>query len=278
MYENKDRIGYIDVRPGESKLYVEDIGVSIKGWDNYGVTYFFIPSYARISAVSYERLELGIYSLDGDPLDHPIFNTIQEVLVDTDDGGKTEYRVGFYQSDNLYTINLMTGKADFEDITREKYEQVCLDIASPNGNITSFENAEIKGRGNYSWGNAVQKSYEIRFSNPISISGLAKARRYALIPNSTDQTKLYNKIAFDVSSAMGMEYTPEADWVDVYVNGAYQGNYLICHEPDISKDKLDIGNLERDNEEFWDINAGFDEGDIKGYDYPENPDDISGGT
>ena len=276
-YENKDRIGYIDVRPGESKIYVEDIGISIKGWDNYGVTYFFIPSYARISAVNYDRSELGIYSLEGDLLEHPIFNTIQEVLVDTDDGGKAEYRVGFYQSDNLYTINLMMDKGDFGDIVREKYEPIDLDIVSPNGNITSCEDTEIKGRGNYSWGNTHQQSYEIRFSKPISVSGLTKARRYALIPNSTDQTKLCNKIAFDVSSLMGMEYTPEADWIDVYVNGIYHGNYLICQEPDISKNKLNIGDLERDNEKFWDEGSGFDEDDIKGYEYSENPDDISGG-
>ena len=53
-----------------------------------------------------------------------------------------------------------------------------------------------------------------------------------------------NQIAYDLSRIFGMEYTTESEWVDLYINGEYMGNYQVCHEPGIGQDGLDISNLE----------------------------------
>ena len=42
--DNSTGIGYLVIDPGASFLYIEDIDLCIPGFDNYGCTYFFIPS------------------------------------------------------------------------------------------------------------------------------------------------------------------------------------------------------------------------------------------
>lgn len=98
-----DRIGYIYVKLGEGKLYIDDAGLIIDAWDCYGTTYFFIPSYARISRISYERSPLNIYSVNGILLEEPIINTVQEVLVETEDGEGILYNIGFF-SQTIFTL------------------------------------------------------------------------------------------------------------------------------------------------------------------------------
>ena len=84
-------------------------------------------------------------------------------------------------------------------------------------------------------------------------------------------------MVYDTAANIGMEYAIESDWIDLYINGDYVGNYLMCHEPDISSTDLDIGNLEKTNRLYFDLEKSFKTDIMKGYLYEELPNDISGG-
>ena len=61
------------------------------------------------------------------------------------------------------------------------------------------------------------------------------------------------------------------------MDGEYAGNYLLCHEPHIGAEDLDIHNLQKANATFFDEAEYFETEKIKGYLYKENPPEISGG-
>lgn len=278
--ENKtdDRIGYIYVKPGESKLYIDDADLCINGWDSYGVTYFFIPAYAQISEISYERSPLAVYSLDGSLLEKPVFNTVQEVLVETEGEDEVLYNIGFFQAKNLYTLNINTKGEGIESVSREHYLPVSVNMISLSGEVVySDDYTLIKGRGNFNWDYSVKKSYELVFPKEVSLLSMKKSKQWAVLGNSGDSTGIINKMTFDTSAKMGMEYSIESDWVDVYVDDEYRGCYLLCHEPDIGKDDFDIRNLEKENREFYDAEKKYDDGESRGYIFDINPEDISGG-
>ena len=140
---------YIIVEPGNNRLCFED-GSVLNGWDSYGCTYFFVPSYMDFTRLSYDNSEGRIYSSDGELLEHPSIGDIEDVLVETAEG-MAEYRIGFFKSDNLYTFNLETYDTDIEDVEREECVSVSLNVISPAG-VEVYRDQEvlIKGRGNNS--------------------------------------------------------------------------------------------------------------------------------
>ena len=272
------RTGYLLVEPGNSRLFIEDAGLTVNGWDSYGVTYFFIPSYARISSVSYERSETKIYDEDGALLEHPEFGSIQPVRVGTVYEESEPYSICFCQSDNLYTLNIDLPDTEAGEINRESLSPASVHCISPSGKETiPNTGSSIKARGNTTWENVEKKSYEIRFSEPVSLMNMTASKKWVLLANAKDKTRICNKMTFDISTSMEMEATTEADWADVYINGVYWGNYLICHEPGIGPGALDIEDLEDRNDPFFDPEKTFDDGMMKGYIYDRNPADISGG-
>lgn len=272
------KTAFIDVVPGGSKLYIEDNDLVINGWDSYGVTYFFIPSYARITEISYERSNLKIYDLDGSLLETPQFNIVQDVAVDTEDGQRVPYRIGFFQSDNLYTVNLDISDNEPDGLILGKYIPLSINVISPSGTkICDDTEAMIKGRGNSTWEQVLKKSFDIKLSEKITILNETGSDKWVLLANAIDNTKICNKMAFDTAADIGLPHITESEWADVYINGIYNGNYLICRETDISGEDLDIGNLQKENRAYSPNPVRTTTGNIVGYDYNENVKDISGG-
>lgn len=274
----RGRTAFIEVVPGESRLYFEDLDLVIYGWDSYGVTYFFIPSYARISGLDFSGSKLKIYDKNGVLLETPEFNTVQEVLVDSEDGELIPYKLGIYQSDGLYTINITADQNDLDSLNTRDYISVSISMISPSGAVEySDSHSTMKGRGNSSWDMVLKKSYDIRLAEEYPLLKETKSNKWALLANALDNTKICNKMVLDTAADIGMPYITESDWADVYINGVYNGNYLICKEPHVSSDDVDIGNLQKENNEYFDNAPKYDKGNIKGYDYKESVPDITGG-
>lgn len=270
-------VAYFIVDPGNSMLFFEDLDLTIKGYDNYGVTYFFIPSYVELTSLDYTRSELKLYDNTGILLDHPSKNEILDVMVQSQDGTIIPYKIGFFCSSNLSTLYINTSQ-DIDDIQLREYSNASIEIVSPSGEITLLDaESEIKGRGNNTWTQCLKKPYEIKLSKKESICGISESKKWCLIANDIDPTKLLNKMVYDISSKMGMEYSIESEWVDVYANGLYMGNYLLCHEPTIGPNDLNIRNLEKENDLYFASAQPFETDSLRGYDYKSGPSNISGG-
>ena len=95
----------------------------------------------------------------------------------------------------------------------------------------------IKGRGNSTW-KAPKKPYGLTiyedntFSNKKKaelISGV-KSKKWTLLANYFDSSMIRNKIALDLANQMGIGL--EAEFVDLWINGKYLGNYLLTPKKD----------------------------------------------
>jgi hypothetical protein len=49
-----------------------------------------------------------------------------------------------------------------------------------------------------------------------------------------------NKIAFDAANQMEFAYTPDAEYVDLWVDGDYIGNYLVTEKVEIGSGRLNL--------------------------------------
>ncbi len=105
---------------------------------------------------------------------------------------------------------------------------------------------EIRGRGNSSWSQALRNNgprpYQVKMEGKLDIMGMGKAKTYTLLKASQMHTN--NKTMLNMGVDMGLQYTPQAEFVDVYMNGEYIGLYTLAEKVQINKERVNISDLE----------------------------------
>ncbi|MDO4479008.1 MAG: CotH kinase family protein [Lachnospiraceae bacterium] len=127
------------------------------------------------------------------------------------------------QSDKCYGYGATT-----VSIVDEADETACQD----------FSDVEIKGRGNWSW-RQPKKPYQLKFNKKVSLYGLPKSKKYVLLANYCDPTLMRNAVTFDLAATLGL--SPSAyRFIDLYINGEYLGNYMLCQKVEAGSNSLDL--------------------------------------
>lgn len=108
-------------------------------------------------------------------------------------------------------------------------------------NNISQDGIEFKGRGNTSWTMA-KKSYQIKLNKKANFLGIgnSKEKKWVLIANYQDPTLLKNKIMNDLCVNSGLSTSPNCTFADLYVNGDYIGNYLVCDKIEIGSERVSL--------------------------------------
>ena len=107
------------------------------------------------------------------------------------------------------------------------------------GDVVS-ESVMIKGRGNSSWDFA-KKPYRLKFNRKVSLLGEPEDKSWVLIANYNDKTMLRNQICFYMGKMSKLDWTPRAHFVELMLNGKYNGTYLLCEKVKVSKHRVNIG-------------------------------------
>ncbi len=99
---------------------------------------------------------------------------------------------------------------------------------------------QIKGRGNTSW-SMPKKPYRLKFSEKVSLLGEPADKSWVLLANYSDKTMLRNATAFYMGEMSNIGYTPRSHFVEVILNGSYDGTYQLCEKLKISKHRVNVG-------------------------------------
>lgn len=193
------------------------------------------------------------------------------------------------QSDGIPSLFIETASGTLDYIHEQKgnTESGTYSILSQEGKLLHGGNLEkIRGRGNVTWDESEKKSYQITLESKTELLSMPEEKQWVLNPNSFDKTLLRNKICYDLARELEMPFTPELEYVDLYINGEYLGNYLLMEKTEIGKNRVNIRDLEKETEilneepletvERFDINPG-QPGNYKGCYISKQPKDISGG-
>lgn len=96
----------------------------------------------------------------------------------------------------------------------------------------------MKGRGNSNWRSAKKKPYNITIykdntydkKQSISLIDGVEAKKWTLTANYYDDSLLRNRVGYGLAEALGIGL--KTDFVDLYVDGQYLGNYLLTPKND----------------------------------------------
>lgn len=135
-------------------------------------------------------------------------------------------------SDDLNTGIPVVRIESEEPITSDiRWENVVFHMAD-----SSFT-GRMRGRGNTTW-HLPKKPYVLKFEQPQEFLNLPKGRKWVLLANYRDQTLMRNAFAFEMAKNTSLSWTPSCDYVELVLNGAHQGNYLLCEGISLEEQKL----------------------------------------
>ena len=122
-----------------------------------------------------------------------------------------------------------------------------------DGSVYEVE-TQIKGRGNYTW-IWDKKPYALKFKDKKTVLGMPAHKRWILLANWRDRTLLRNDATFWLSKQSGLPYTVSGQFVELEFNGEHRGNYYLCEQIKIDKNRVNIKDL-KDND-FADLSGGY---------------------
>ncbi|MBO5402911.1 MAG: CotH kinase family protein [Clostridia bacterium] len=132
-------------------------------------------------------------------------------------------------------------------IIRESYRDCAIRVIDVYGNVVEDKDSSIKIRGN-STSSGAKKPYNFKFSGKTEILGMGKAKKWCLLANCYEKTLFRNEMVFDFArNSTVLQYTPDSRFVDVYLNGVLQGNYILCEAVEASSSRV---NIDIDNGEY----------------------------
>lgn len=153
----------------------------------------------------------------------------------------TQYVV-FLQSDALPSlhVDVRSGNMHYIHQFKGNEESGSMRLIGSDGTTLYSGNLKsIKGRGNATW-DEPKKPYTLELNMAANLLGMGSAEKWILLPNCLDPSNLRNKLIFDYAEELGLPYTPQCQWVDLYLNGEYTGLYLLCEKNEVHEQRIDV--------------------------------------
>lgn len=200
-----------------------------------------------------------------------------------------------YQLEVMYTsdiasVFLETQSGSLEQLHAAKENSESGTMTILDGRGRRYFEGEIENihcRGNSSFEETDKKSYLLKLSQKADLFGMGAAKKWILTANSFDDTLLRNAVAFSIAKMLRLDYTPDVQFVDVYANGRFLGNYLLSEKIEIGKNRINVLDLEKETEA---LNDGLNPEELeffmepmgrlfstKGYLVEKEPEDLTGG-
>jgi hypothetical protein len=164
--------------------------------------------------------------------------------VTVEDKTSKDYRIVFKtpQSTGLPVFKVDT-KDGVSITSKEDYVKTNIAVYDPdtpeyNVEKTSYSE-EIRGRGNSTW-EYPKKPYRIKFDKKTSLFGYEAAKSWVLLANYRDPSLIMNTVAFELGRRFNLPFTNHTTHVELFLNGTYQGSYVLTEQVQVGAGRVDI--------------------------------------
>jgi hypothetical protein len=167
------------------------------------------------------------------------FSMPVEYVVQNASGASRKYMVRVYAYNGLPIVNINTNNIPI--VSKDNYVEGRIAISNTLDGQDYSDTMKIKGRGNYTWGQP-KKPYRIKLYNKASILGMPSDKDWVLLANYCDKALMRTAIGFELSRLTEMPWTPRTKYVDVFLNGKYEGQYLLGEHVKAGANRIPIEN------------------------------------
>lgn len=134
---------------------------------------------------------------------------------------------------------------------------VTMVVHDSDGHLDYRGTTQMKGRGNSTW-NFPKKPYALKLDRRSTVLGMPAHKRWCLLANWVDRTLMRNDVAFEIARQMpSLAYTPRGRFVELFLNGRHMGNYYLCEQIKVDKNRVDIAELSPNAMTGLGVTGGF---------------------
>lgn len=247
----EEAIAYEAANPSGFHITLEVSGSTVTSWkSDTGTYYLFLPNNVSIpdltfscDGISYVKsVSKGTYNAKTKLISGAFSKSGDSLTVTS--GGGNKYKIVVMQTSiasvmiDLNGVSLDTINAGSKDTKYPGNTVTLIDTAS---SVSSYSNSvEVKGRGNTTWIGGTKKPYQIKFDSKVSVFGMDKAKKWVLLANAFDESMIRNELMFETSKTLGMDFTTDYEYANVWVDGTYIGTYMIGEKAEIGKGRLEL--------------------------------------
>lgn len=242
-------------------LKADDSSKQIQPWldESSGLYYFFLPSFVSDNRIFCDNINNGDISIDGLSLSKWSSFTWETGTAYTLGCKGQTYEVVFMKSANLPTLFIDTKSGSMEYLNADKANEetgsICLINQTKNVEYQG-KLKKISGRGNSTFSTS-KKAYSFTLKDSRALCGLDSGKKWNLLAMYYEYDKIHTKLVYDMADFLNMEYNPGCTWVDLYCNGEYQGLYLLTEAVTVADGRVEIHNLDKENDGNSNISGGY---------------------
>ena len=168
------------------------------------------------------------------------FTDLVNITVENTDGDTQSYTIDVAKFTGLPIIYLQTDS--FLPID-SKDDYILGDTWIDGGRgFDDFEESpmKIRGRGNSTW-EFPKKPFQMKLDDKAEFLGMPKDKKWLFLAEYADKTMLRNKIAYEMGYISNLDWTPQARFAEVFINGEYNGTYNITQKVEESNNRVALG-------------------------------------
>lgn len=154
----------------------------------------------------------------------------------------TEFIVSQNPLHSLPKLEISLAEIPIEEINAGPKDTKYLNntaIFTIDGKSTTFNNVEIRGRGNSTWWQ-IKKPYQIKLPQKTSLFNLGAAKKWILLADYQDETHLRNDTAFFLSRLLQAKNSVGGRHLELYIDNVYYGLYYLSEKVEIDKNRLNL--------------------------------------
>ena len=170
--------------------------------------------------------------------------TNDKIILKFDDENTETYTINVLQSTlPSVFLNIDGGDAALNKINADKNHDIghpgtaVINDASNTSTTATFK--KMKGRGNYTWTYS-KRPYQVSFDKKISMLGMPKSKKWLFITNYTDGSLTRSAMFYKLTQELGIQYAITFETADVYINGKYNGTYLVTSKVESGTNRVEI--------------------------------------
>ncbi len=144
-------------------------------------------------------------------------------------------------------------------VSKTDYVWASMHYVDETDQVTfAVDSLEIRGRGNSTW-NMPKKPYKLKFQTKQKLlgKGYANAKKWVLLANAADKTMMRNALTSALGEFAGLAFNPACRFVDLVLNGSYQGTYQLTDQIDVRPHRVDIAEQDYPITLISDITGGY---------------------
>lgn len=226
---------------------------SIDLWESEsGDYYVFLPTYVDPHQVFIRIETTSVISINDvilkDGMNCELFSPdVQYELAYQAWGRLVHKNITFVYSENISTLFIDTesGAMDFIHEEKGNSETGHMRLYTADGLVNAdMEVISVYGRGNQTWSDYEKKPYGFVLNDEADLLGLGEAQKWVLFANAADASHMRNKAVYTFAEQIGLEFSPDCEWVDLYLNGEYAGLYLLCERNEVHPERVNLLDVE----------------------------------